>query len=196
MPRPKKTTTLTQEQKAKRWRTLTRAERKVEIAKDVIKHIQAENLNIRAGWGYVVPDTPTARNDLRDRVDARSELDSEACDLVRKSCAMCARGALLISRVDVGNKLGWSDIGNGHAIACHTVRGLKDSFTISELKLIEAAFERNDRYAPQTTRRDLKINAREFGNGHADSSDRLLAIMQNIVDHDGEFKPEVLYEIQ
>jgi len=196
VPRPKKTTTLTQEQKAKRWRTLTRAERKVEIAKDVIKHIQAENLNIRDGLGYIVPDTARGHLDLRDRANTRTELDSEGCDLVRKHCTMCARGALLISRVDVGNKLGWSDIGSGHAGSGHTVWGLKDAFTISELKLIEAAFERSDNYASSTTRRELKIDAREFGKGHADPSDRLLAVMQNIVDHDGEFKPEVLYEIQ
>ena len=87
-----------------------------------------------------------------------------------------------------------------------TTEGLKNIFTEHELLLIECAFEKdtsfwNDRYDKydeyynETKAPKVFQQAKKFGEQHKKPVDRLLAIMQNIVDNNGVFKPNQEYEV-
>jgi hypothetical protein len=73
--------------------------------------------------------------------------------------------------------------------------GLMSVFSDHQMDLIESAYEMcsigyGSAFCDQDTR-----NAVIFGKDHKNPSNRLIAIMQNIIDHKGEFKPAVRYDV-
>lgn len=178
----------------KTWEEMTRSERKVAVAKDVKAHILAKSLKILQG-AYL-----TYWKDLERLPDSQSQAQ---CLLSAKKnkCEACARGAMMLAKVAKWNN--WNgnfDIG---VSSYDTTEALKDAFSQEELNLIEACFERSPGFVKDTY--DFPINngafVKEYGVsaeswGPNKPDDRLLCIMQNIIDHDGEFKPEVEYEIK
>ena len=89
---------------------------------------------------------------------------------------------MLLCKVAKYNNYDFLIFGEGYMIGSHdTTMALKDAFSETELELIERAFERNYSY---------------FSWGPDNDADRLLAIMQNIVDHNGKFKPSVEYVVE
>lgn len=156
---------------------MTRAERRVAIAKDVIKHIKAQQLRVRGGYGYCVHDDHSAG---LVRAFSKGKTDRESVDRLKGECTVCARGAMMLCKVA---KFNHYDMHNLSYISQHmTTEALQDAFSENQLNSIEAAFECN-------------------GDGDSwyelieNDEDRLLAIMQNIVDHNGTFKPQVAYEV-
>ena len=149
---------------------------RVAVAKDVIKWIRAGKLRARQGayvWGPRLHDC------------------SPTLDSIARNCHLCAMGAVLLSAFNKFDGQGFAEIislandddsvGGGNVV--FQLGGL---FSESQLRLMEAAFEgcHSDRSA--TWKFHLSIH---------DDNDRLMAIMQNVVDHGGTFRPEVLYEI-
>ena len=160
-----------------------RAKARVAIAKDVIKRIQSGKIrSMGNGYGYIEFDT-----DLKHKV-CKMEDDYEKCitpqdvKKIAKNCYVCAMGALILSKVGLFNQLTWRDLFNFDTREDYE-NALFDYFDEDELYEIEDAFECN------------MSKAGKFGYLFKNDNDRLLAIMQNIVDHNGTFKPEVEYEI-
>src|SRR6185369_4934664 len=114
----------------------TKAERRVEIAKDVLKMIRAKRIVVESGYGYVCVEQAipgTAETGLK-------ELLAEA-----PPCTVCAKGALFVAKLDKKNKLQLGDVsssdefyGLDHDKTCEY---LVSDFTQPQLDLIEAAFE-------------------------------------------------------
>jgi len=189
--------------KDQKWNELTRKERCVELAKDVIKHIGAGNLTVMRGQGYIEPKSQGDGDDDwgmdYQNIKVDKPMTKDTIKLLQSHCTVCARGALLISRVDKFNTLTPLDLGfekydsTFYGVSCSdTTDGLQGSFTDQELDDIETAFEFNSCYGKPRKTELLAY----FASCFKDDGDRLLAIMQNIVDHKGTFKPEVLYTIE
>jgi hypothetical protein len=173
---------------------------RVAVAKDVIKQINAQFLIAKKGV-YLQAGIKA------EEIDPSVKLDKFFDELKTKGqpCTVCGIGACFVSLVNLGNsvnaKSSFSDI------SCNDISGINDDFmrpklrkvfTPRQLTLIECAFEREshfgDDYAdvPYKT----KDEACDFGYLYPNASDRLIAIMQNIIDNEGFFRPDPNRKIQ
>jgi hypothetical protein len=173
----------------KKYEKMSRTEKKVAIAKDVIAQIKAKKLKVASGYGYVV-------GDLIDDLDVlKKYLPSQeiACKM-QKECSVCARGAMMLSRVAKFNNYEFtasmSKIGIDNE---DTFDALKDAFTQHELDIIECCFE--GWICGNLTDEDIEDYDIDKWSNIEDDEDRLMAIMQCIIDHKGVFRPEVEYKI-
>lgn len=161
---------------------LTKAEKRVAIARDVIKQINGGKLEACTGayvklkqceeWEYAY--------EIKSLIDVESQnpvTKRDTCNL-RKNCYVCAKAALFLTRIDKFNKITRNDLSGyvGNNLIMNSLCGI---FSREQLNSIERYFE--SYFVPWS---DI-----------VDDNDRLLAICQNIVDHKGTFKPEVLYEV-
>lgn len=159
---------------------------RVAIARDVIKRIRLEALRVRTGR-YV-----HALNDAEFQPTLAS---------IEQGCEVCALGACLLSFTRLYNQFPLKQVvrrlENDEQLEREDVdKRLMQVFGRMQMGLIESAFERMwDGWDPLTAS-DLIRQAVAFGDRHRNPSDRLLAIMQNIVDHKGEFRPDVEYVIR
>lgn len=169
---------------ADKYKAMSKQERRVAIAKDVIAAIHAKAFMAIKTGAYVFTDKDYEL------------LDQQTAKEIMPACSVCARGAMLMCRIA---KYNHAEV-IGYVTQSDTRDALADAFTPAQLDLIEAAFERRDcRGADWGTTETLRRrfeSAFDFGRDHSESEDRLLAIMQNIVDHDGEFKPKVRYVVK
>jgi hypothetical protein len=171
----------------KTWDEMTKRERRVAVANDVIKHL--DRLNIEDGYGFIVTDEVDI---LKDRT---GPITHEDCDTIRDTCTMCARGALMISKIDIFNSIDWSimDIEYDGDDAELVDRDVTDDvlleFGKKQLAKIESAFETAAYYAQDAGCSDATAQlCKEFGLKYKHPKDRLRAIMSNIVEN-GKFKP-------
>jgi hypothetical protein len=154
------------------WKNLTKAQQRVAIAKDVIKQIHGGTLTVATGR-YCEGHYSYLNKFFKDNTCITRHNVVE----IRGNCLCCALGSMLLSRVFLGNKVprhAWSD-----GIGWEECRDGLRCFTGDHLIEIECAFERGHPLYRKIP----------------DPTDRLLAIMQNIVDHNGTFKPDVEYEV-
>lgn len=166
-----------------RYQQMSREQRRVAIAKDVIAAIRAKK------FGRVSPGTYIyGPGDL--------PLNKSTAGRLMPECEVCARGAMMLTKIAKYN--GYEVSANkmvcflGPMAKRATSAALRDAFSPLALNLIETAFERSTSFASGCSP-TAAVEAYEFGCDHDDPSDRLLAIMQNIVDHHGTFRPEVRY---
>jgi hypothetical protein len=167
-----------------------RREGRVAIAQDVINRIYADSIKIKTDNGYVV-----GIEDMQFNKRDESVISKEDCNLITKSCSVCALGSMLISRIDLFNSVSWIDLEYDPGFS-DIKDSLEDYFDGRELALIETAFEKWDVNGFDLGLTFYEIEqAIDFGKKIKKSKDRLLAIMQNIVDHNGTFVPSVQYEV-
>jgi len=111
----------------------------------------------------------------------------EVIDDIAKRCAVCALGACFLSSIRLYDKITmpeltkYSEYRKIYMFGCDLKLHLAQFFTPDQICLIEAAFEWFEVSAMKP--------AHEFGRRYPDGRTRLKAIMQNIIDNDGEFKP-------
>jgi len=164
----------------KQFEQLSKAEKRVAIAKDVLKLIKAEKLIPETG-SYVENDQLDSILWNNDEVDIKKALKE-----LQQPCEVCALGAIFyaetIKRNDcviVGRFVRRDDI----------TKRMKDIFTKGQMIMIESAFESGDfnelRIVSQGNI-ELSIN---FGSQYTEPKERLVAIMENIVKNKGTFKP-------
>lgn len=162
---------------------MTRAERRVAIATDVIKAINAKRFGkIAAGVGYV----RKLKDPYFDGVP--HTIDQEVASDLMPRCTVCARGAMMLCRISKYNGI---EIVTDYSVDDRdTSKALKDAFSVDQLSEIEQAFESTPSEYSGVT------HAECFGASFEDDEDRLIAIMQNIIDHNGTFRPKVQYEMK
>ena len=176
----------------KTWEEMTRSERKVAVAKDVRAHILAKSFKVTPGI-YI-----RTRKDIDELLDSQSQAQCLLSAKINK-CEACARGVMMLVKVAKWNH--W-DGDFDYVDNDKTTNALEDAFTEEELDLIECFFERSctfvegEYFDNQYEAFAEKYGASPINWGPNKPDDRLLCIMQNIIDHDGEFKPEVEYEIK
>jgi len=165
--------------KQETWDQMTPNQRKVALCRDVIAQINAKKISLKRSFGYV--RHKSGYGAIVPANKAVGAVTKAQCSTIKKNCSMCARGALLISRIGQFNKITWSDISRNGIDVSETTNGLNGSFTDTELKLIEAAFERKYHYAydvPGSKEAEL------FGKDHSNDASRMMAICQSIIDQD------------
>ncbi len=160
---------------------LTKAQKRVQIAKDVIKSLNNGKLLASQGV-YVTRNRPTKTlgHDLFD--------DKVTCGLdtvLEKipKCKVCALGGLFVEAVKHHNDITTDEITpNPWQNELHNY--LNKFFSIEQLHMIEDAFE-GHYYSTYY----LNHKALVFCNNLKKPRDRMLKIMENIVENKGTFRP-------
>jgi len=175
---------------------LTAAQKRVAIARDALKQIKAQKLEINTGvWcdiemEEVYPDV--------EKLDAQALfLGRAAVPAIQPTCRTCALGACLVSSVRLFDdfKLKTSDLD-----VDEIYKQLKKFFPVGQLLLIESAFEQRDWTDRSTSARHGQnvekhiteaenTTAENFGLTYKDDTERAEAIFKNIVRNNGTFKP-------
>jgi len=153
-------------------------EQRLAIAKDVIANI--EMIHHVAKGHYFVGEV----GDIDLTADPQAEIDK-----IAGRCTVCALGALFISAIRQFNEVKMCDItyvSQNRSLFFTNNPSLRfrlaTFFDRGQLALIEAAFE-------CWSTSDGGTAARDLGKKYLDPKQRLIAIMQNIITNDGDFKP-------
>lgn len=198
----------------KLFRAMTPEQRRVEVARDVIEAIQTEHIQPLQGLYLDLKDFNTSdeyeaayevMNDTS--ISLQKRLDSEYLD----GCEVCGIGSIFITSVRKFDRLkrfegdfyDWSDSGGMRAYLASV------GFSYPQQALIECAFEMSvyivRNYSGILLRMSVKAYrealeqkpsmeqasaAVDFGERYrSSSSERLIAIMENIIENDGTFIP-------
>lgn len=162
---------------------LTKAQRRVAIAKDVLKWIPKSN--IRRG-SYITGSLPS---ELTPK--PKEQLQKYIRDMTSR-CSVCALGACMLSHVRLFDKLTVGEFGaiEGNvvdAMRCDTTAVLSEVFEREQLAMIECAFEGYD-HSCALNWKDAR-ECESFAANVSDSKDKLRMIMKNIIKNDGAFVP-------
>jgi hypothetical protein len=168
---------------------LTKAEKAVAVAKDVLAQLRKPN----CGGMKVANDGSYFATDfyLTDE-DYKKDLQDILPKVLEEGCTVCARGAALISKARLFDKVPvikitgdtWWNSGGIYVDQDDTAELLKGVFSKKTLHAIECAFEQDpcmDHSLP------CEYGAALFGRRYDDPVKRLAAIMRNIVKNNGEF---------
>jgi len=176
---------------------MTAPEKRVIIAKDVIAALNAKRYAAKRKV-YVEFMDPLS-------FEASDQLDKVIKD---KKCDVCAIGAVFISAVDRFDNLKCEDVvihtrsastmefhfeqfGDRLGINGITSSGIMnymtDFFDRNQLRLMEAAFECENIACYLDTQ--IINRAIEFGRAESNIENRLIKIMQNVIENDGTFNP-------
>lgn len=167
---------------------LSKRQMAVAVAEDVLKRLRRRKNPIVAcpGWYVSAPYQPLSiGSDLQDHVDAMVDTGR---------CRVCALGAALLSKAKLFDKVPSNSIftqtygGPTVWTNQHDVReNLKDVFSLSVLKRMEAAFEVSYRVVGGDSVSGDVYGAVVFGSQFQDPKKRMRAIMENVVANGGEF---------
>lgn len=179
------------------FKNLTKAEKRVAIAKDAIDQLLSENYQCKKGV-YLHIKLP----DIKHGESLQPYLLNE-----KQKCEVCAVGALLASTIRLSNgKYFNTDINRDSNIwqmnftknSCYVSpvqeesNPLLDYFTIYQLALMEVAFEGELEALSDEVDNPYEKEfgkAKEFYFRYTSTKKRFIAIMQNIIDNKGTFLP-------
>lgn len=171
------------------------AQKRILVAKDVLAQVKSGKLTAKTGNWLTVHGVPDTQMDEHGEPIGSMR---EALVHPEVNCTACALGGLFMSCTLFNNKVEFKDyehedIGDLISEGEHFKNKLDTVFCRTQLKLIETAFELgNGWFGERSTGKELtesQRQARAFGEQHMDPSDRLVAIMKNIIKNNGTFKP-------
>lgn len=156
--------------KVDRYLETTKEQRKMAraVAKDVL--LQLENKMFIVDGGYYL-DYPASVMYGDDIKTANPE--------IIKNCRVCAKGAMFVSRALLFNEYKFGD---------SVSYRVGDDFGRLNSDLIEGAFETCTPASGNDT--GLRDSAIKFGKKYKNQRNRLKAIMQNVLDNGGVFRPD------
>ncbi len=160
----------------------TKAEKRVLIAKDVLKQIKIHKFDPQSGAWF--DSSVLELHNLYDDDSAQPALLME-----QPTCNVCALGGLFLSTIRLNNKCpvrelleSECDLGGRISEGDSTLNKI---FSIKQLQLIEATFEVNGgAYRASQSKYD---RVGDFYTKYPDVKDRLVAIMKNIIKNKGTF---------
>ncbi len=173
--------------------SLTKPQKRVAIAEDVIKQIKAKKYTAKESTYLYISTT------VEDEEQLQSNFNNVQCDC-------CALGGLFLSEVKFNNSCTIGEA-NDYDFDVKGDTRLQKYFSIEQLILIEAAFECWDAYRLLHNNTidsgygfNLKLNelklteedinkACKFGDSFYYEKDKLIAILQNLIQNKGTFKP-------
>lgn len=197
---------ITQEQLKERnekFNNLTNGEKAVEIARDVINSIKVKEFIPSTTYGNL-DWTMICHYNKVDEDDVQEFMLNEL-NYKKNPCKVCAMGAVMFSKIKLGNGAKLKDIGESNDIAIQ----LEGIFSPSQLRLMELAFEGtyNGNYKDKIDADEVydyglsgEVYKGEWLNAHKfyrkfgeetekDREDCIIAIMENIIENNGTFKP-------
>ena len=164
---------------------MNNTEKRIEIAKDVIKWIKAKKITVKTEHYFIA----------RTKSSYIGKQLKEVLPKI-KTCQVCALGGLFYSYVMKYNnyEIAGSGIGSVNVRDIGMRILLEDIFTIKQLYLIECAFEKDDInnqciMADCTITIIIKAIHYRGKNNLKTDKDALIHIMQNNIKNKGTFKP-------
>ena len=176
----------------KEFNQLSAPEKRILIAKDVIKQIELKRYLAKSGSYIELPYTGKYRTLYNTNLDIKQNF--EEID----NCEVCAMGACILSLTKIKNKLNFSDIGGTvTSLNKEKVKSLfNKTFTPRQLLMIETAFEKGttgDKLGREFYNHRLTLDeifkCLNYAKKYSSSKSLLIAIMQNIIDNKGMFIP-------
>lgn len=171
-------------------------EQRVAIAKDVLKQLSDKFYKAKTGDYLLFRNTPEI-----DKIPAKLDNLLSLLKRSKARCEVCGIGSIFVSMVNLGNKITTNEcdldkeISEYYGVDDSLMREKLDKiFSAEQRSLIEAAFERST----SLTENDYEKNeeawekireAMEFGAQFKTPSNRLKAIMKNIIKNKGTFIP-------
>jgi hypothetical protein len=161
---------------------LSPAEQRVRVAIDTIQQIFLNAYKAKTGRYFELSTDrdALAGTDIQKLIQTRTSQGAR--------CEVCARGAVFASVVRLGDRARVPQT-TGETVVYldpgdRVFQEAEGVFDRQNLLIMEAAFERYSSYSV----------AYEFGRRFKTDRSCLLAIMQNVIDHNGMFDPSVLTE--
>lgn len=173
----------------KEFEKLTAAQKRVEVAKDVLEQLKTNQYTPNTGF-YI---------NIVSNCEESDDIQSHFSEVRR--CEVCQIGAIILSVTRFRNKLTFGDVGTNMYYMNHDKINeiLKGIFTADQLLLIEHAFEGYDpfadRYSIEGMDNDIDLTPQEieritdFRSHYRKSNTLMRAIMENIIANKGTFKP-------
>lgn len=180
--------------KTKPFNRMSHKEKRVAIAKDVLAHIRYTNIQTGSYFSGVIS------KETSKHIDGRENAQKHLTKL--QKCEVCAIGACLVSHIRLANKINLDSLGLNNHTTCiinnkkiwevdaseYFIRDiLGDYFNLNQLYMIECAFEGG--MNSERLRNNDADDCKEFYDLYDTDKQRLKAIMENIILHDGEFNP-------
>lgn len=167
-----------------KFKSLSKAEQRVIIARDVIAQVIGKKYKPSTGSYLTLVNTFYNHWSVQEHID---EIE----------CVCCALGACLISTTKFKNKLKFHDVDAlcSNSDSWKLLRGI---FSPKQMNMIEYAFEVShngsrvgeDSFGEYNKHDyDERVKCVDFGRSFDYESDRLIAIMKNIIKNKGTFKP-------
>ena len=173
---------------------MTKPEKRIAIANDVLMRLRTGKFKAEAGE-YISIDS-----DFSDMERAQKVIKAK-----ETTCTVCAKGALFCSDVALENKLTLDELKNETGVSTTNYGNPKNKqllaiFSVQQLDLIECAFETSNCSRANLLSTEQINKAIEFGNKYQpeddwgddvrkSDKDRLQAICKNIIKNNGTFKP-------
>jgi hypothetical protein len=177
------------------FKKLTPREKRIAIAKDVIESLKKDQYRAKKGTYFVNNNSKANSGKELQRILVKGE----------ESCTLCAMGGLLASKCKLGNghvQIDAEAAGITYIIDSGIINSLKGIFSVKQLRMIEYAFEGQDvddtfgddladvllgeKDCPE--RSEIGKKCIEFYESYLETSERMVAIMKNIVKNKGMFK--------
>ncbi len=182
----------TKDKEVKPFYRLSKKDKRIAILKDVLSLIRYNKIDVETGV-YCDLELPKYKVDRYSYEDSKTpkvkELENSQLNKLIQSrqvkCTVCAKGALFLGHVDKTNhlKLGETDYNVGEYEIMNKLDNLFDHFNID---LVEVAFEcSNSGYLGY----NLSTKAVNFGKKYDDDTERLKAIIKNMIKNEGIFIP-------
>lgn len=178
-----------------KFKNATKAQKRVMIAKDVLGQIKTNRYLAESGT-WVEPNF--SRNSRVSEIcdSPETSIQDTFKDKTIESCTVCALGGLFMSCINLNNNTTLRDFDEEADDLGALIDGnrklsnsLNRIFTREQLILIEQYFEEGAGYFYRDDDCDLLDS---FVDTYPDEQDRLKAIMENIIENKGTFKPEKL----
>lgn len=188
------------------FKTATRPEKRVLLAKDVIAQIKAKKIVPDVGRWVLVNELDNYEDPDEARKLGKQSAQKAILGADVQPCNCCALGGLFLSCTLFNNKTTVSElhnIGIGEEIDTGEKfkNGLDKIFSAQQLRLIEIGFEGRHGWSGDKLPSQLDVDddgaylspsdqaALDFYEDNPNKSDRLVTIMKNIVANEGEFIP-------
>jgi hypothetical protein len=162
--------------------SLTKEEKRVAIAKDVIEQLDLQKFTAKSGtyFSLNLPDYKV----VKEGVSLQKQFDKA------ETCKVCAMGAVFASKVRLGNEF---EVPYSTCIVSidddYIVNSTDSLFSEYEMRLMEFFFEGADInetiYHESEDYDSIDEKVREFCDTYKTADERMRAIMQNIIDSEG-----------
>ncbi len=186
------------------FKKLSKAEKRVAVAEDVIAQIRLERYIPESGTYVEIDKTDKVWEKNRKLEEAGKPLidvDEQPVDVMLAQgmvqCTVCAKGAMFMSHIRKDSNTCTVDSAKEGDDEQEIENRLTDLFSEEQLDLIESAFESNADHYDHEGHDDffdkdgvgIAEKAADFGSKYSDDQKRLISIMKNIIKNKGTFKP-------
>lgn len=166
---------------------LSKTNQRIALAEDVIKQIKVKKYY--ASRGTYFQQNAIQKMALYNGLKLKDELNKILPEL---ECECCAKGSLFLSHITKTNNCSVRNIISNVDFNLRISKRLNNLFTQLQLDLIETAFEMKvikDYSGKLYQNEGLIEKAINFGEKYANSNNRLIGIMKNVIKNKGIFKP-------